>query len=149
MLGKDARIARRIAVGAVALMAAAGLTAGPANAGQYSESKAQPFIEVRDVVSNVGQKPHLVVTYGNRGTRTLVNLSYGCWIQWTDGSVKDPTITHETYRSPLLPGQNANKEMQFRAVKRGKTKIRCSISGNEAGTGKERSAMAEAWIKVV
>ena len=140
MLGKDAR--SKVAVGVAALVAAAGFATGTAHAGQTSlPPKAQPFIHVDDVVTNKGQHPHIVVTYGNAGGRTLDWLDYRCWVVNGD-SVRRFSITHETHRSPLMPGQNANFEFWAKAVKRGKTRFRCEISGFEWESQKLRSALS-------
>jgi hypothetical protein len=148
MLGKDAR--SKVAVGVAALVAAAGFATGTAQAGQNAlPPKADPFIQVQDVVTNKGQRPHVVVTYGNAGGRTLDWLDYRCWVVSGD-SVRRFSITHETHRNPLMPGQNANFEFWAKAVKRGVTKFRCSIIGFEWESGKERSALSNvATIKVV
>ena len=145
MLGKDAR--SRIALGAAALVAAVGLATGTAHAGQGQapQPKAQPFIHVDDVVTNKGQHPHIVVTYGNAGGRTLDWLDYRCWVVSGD-SVRRFSITHETHRNPLMPGQNANFEFWAKAVKRGKTRFRCSITGFEWETQKDRSALSNVAV---
>lgn len=150
MLGKDAR--SKLTVGAAICLAAVGLSAGAAHAGQQQPAppKADPFIRVHDVVTNVGQRPKLVVTYGNTGRRALHWVDYGCWIKDTDDSVKHLKVTHDTYRSPLLPGQNANFELEGKAVKPGKTKIQCYIAGVEKETMKDRIAVSSvATIRVV
>jgi hypothetical protein len=150
MLGKDARsrIGRRLAAGAtVAVVAAAGVAAGPAHAGQ--QPKADPYIEIHDRTTNVGQPTHLVVTYGNRGGRALEYISYRCWKVKDDGSLKRLKMNVETYRSPLMPGQSANFELIADAKKVGKTKVQCSIIGFESQSGKERVALSEvATIRV-
>jgi hypothetical protein len=148
MLGKDAR--SKLAIGAVTLVAAVGLASGTAQAGQYTGTKADPFIKVQDVVTNVGQRPHVVVTYGNAGGRTLHWVDYACWIKDTDGSVRHLKLNYNTYRSPLLPGQNANFEFEGKAVKRGKTKIQCVITAVEDQTGKHLSVLSNvATIRVL
>ena len=148
MLGKDAL--SRLALGAAALVAAAGLVTGTAQAGQHPAPapKADPYIEINDVVTNVGQRPHLVVTYGNSGGRTLHYVHYRCWIVSGD-SVRHPKLNYNTYRSPLLPGQSANFELEGKAVKTGKTKVQCSIIGFEKESQKERFAISRvATIRV-
>ena len=143
MLGKDAR--SRIAAGAAALVAAVGLTTGTAHGGFQppapQQPKADPFLDVRDVVTNKGQMTHIVFTYGNAGGRTLHDLAWRCWVVSGD-SVRNITYTHYTYRSPLHPGQNANFEFWGYAKKLGKTRIQCSIAGIEEGTGKPRIALS-------
>jgi hypothetical protein len=150
MLGKDAR--SKLAAGAAVCLAAVGLSAGAAHAGQQQPAppKADPFISVHDVVTNVGQRPKLVVTYGNAGGRALHWVDYGCWIKDTDGSVKHLKFTHNTYRSPLLPGQSANFELEGKAVKPGRTKVQCYIAGFEKESEKDRYAASNvATIRVV
>ena len=150
MLGKDAR--SKLAAATAMAVAAVGLSAGVAQAGQHpAPPKADPFIRVHDVVTNVGQRPKLVVTYGNAGGRTLHWVDYGCWIKDTDGSVRFPLkVTHDTYRSPLLPGQSANFELEGKAVKPGKTKVQCYIAGFEKESEKDRYATSSvATIRVV
>jgi hypothetical protein len=139
MLGKDAR--SKLAIGAATVVAAVGLGSGTAQA-HYTGTPADPFIQVQEVVTNVGQRPHVVVTYGNAGGRTLLWVEYGCRIKETDGSVRDLKLTYDTYRSPLLAGQNANFEFVAKAVKRGKTKIQCSITAVEDQTGKHLTVLS-------
>jgi hypothetical protein len=142
MLGKDAR--SRIAAGAVALVAAAGLATGTAQAGYTHpapQPRAEPFIQVKDVVTNKGQMTHIVVTYGNAGDRTLDKLAWSCWVVSGD-SVRNISYTHYTYRSPLQAGQNANFEFWGYAKKLGKTRIQCSVGGFEEGTWKPRLALS-------
>ena len=138
------KLTRRVAaivVGATAAVGVAG--AGVASATQPSPAPARPFIEVRDVVTNVGQHPKLVVRYGNRGGTTLKHVYYSCFPVASDGSVQYRQLNYNTYRSPLLPGQSANLEFEGTARRVGHgTRVKCMISGVEEGTNRLRVAFS-------
>jgi hypothetical protein len=122
---------------------AAGVVAAGAPVAASAATPAQPYISLPSVVvTNVGQHPHLTVTYGNRGGTTLNNVAYECHYVVRDGSVDVfARLVYNTYRSPLIPGQNANFEYEGNAFRvSSATTVQCTITGLEAGTGIRRSA---------
>src|SRR3954447_25679507 len=127
---------------AVAVMGGVAFGAGPA-AG--AATPAQPYVALPSVlVTNVGQHPQLVGQYGNRGGRTLNNVRFSCRVTQSDGSVNPlERLVSSSFTAPFIPGQNANFQYSGTALKIGSgTKVQCTVTGTEAGTGITRSALS-------
>jgi hypothetical protein len=143
------RLGAKALAGAAALTATAGLALAGSPAAQATQTAADPYISVGDVVTNVGQHPHVVVRYGNRGGTTLNHVAYGCALISIDGSVVFRQTNYNTYRAPLLPGQSANFEFEGTARKvSDKTRVVCTIGGTDALTGAVRGDVDSATIRV-
>lgn len=80
--------------------------------------------------TTVGQQPKIVGTYGNTGGRTIYVYDIQCQLYGQSLDLSKVIFTPQT----LIPGQNANFEIDFRAARIGKTSVRCTIFGLEAGT---------------
>ena len=159
MHGTDSlrRSARKAALAAATLAAATTMSIGAASAADASMPSAKPYIKVNGSwTTTVGQRTHLVVQYGNKGSKTLENVRY--WCNFDLGNDNGPVlqlqralsavissksrnavdydeINYDDYRSPLRAGQNANVEFEGTAKHVGVAKVQCFIEGTEAGTG--------------
>ena len=116
-----------------------------ASAASAASTPAQPYVTLPSVlVTNVGQHPQLVGQYGNRGGRTLINVTFECHVVRPVGDAISPdlTLVPRPVPNPFIPGQNANFQYVGTALHVGIGGMQCTVSGVEAGTGIVRTAVS-------
>jgi hypothetical protein len=120
--------------------------AGVAGTASAAPTPAQPYVTLPTVlVTNVGQHFQLVGQYGNRGGRTLTNVTFGCSVLDTGlGSVSRVLrLVSSPFTAPFITGQNANFQFEGSALQMGSGgRVQCTVSGTEAGTGTVRTAVS-------
>jgi hypothetical protein len=107
---------------------------------QKADAQAKLYITIQATETNttVGQQPKLVVTYGNIGNTPLAYYFLSCGYSGGNIEFKNSTFTSQN----LIPGQNANWELTYRAVSPGTTQISCSAYGFESGYYRQVSAFS-------
>ena len=117
---------RRFAFAVLMLAVLVGWTAVPEATAKYRNPLYLKLVAT-EPVTTVGQQPKLVATFGNTGRQTLYLFSQGC-SQNVDSL--QPTDSHFSPLRTLLPGQNGNFELDFKAIAPGTTEFSCSITAS-------------------